>query len=497
MHDATKRFEIETLLKAGVPKARVAEIAGVSVRTVHRVRAETEARSAEAEGTDTEAGTEVPPSPGEAGPPGGGPGRPSKTADYRDLVASILEAQPGLKTLEVLRRARLAGYGGGKTALYALVRELRPRAVRPICRFEGVAGEFTQHDFGEVRVRWRGNGQLERVQFFCSRLKFSRYALVAVVDNQRTETLVRSMAEHFQRMGGIPLLAVFDRPTTAALKSDPKTGEVLEWNPVFADATQRMGLGVDLCWPARPNQKGSVENLVGWVKGSFFKVRQFHDRADLEAQLADWLVEINERRACRATRCVPAELLAEERQRLRPLRLSPAELALRLPVSVGPTAMVEHETNKYSMPPAACGFPGTLHLFRDRVRIVAGRYHAEHPRLPAGSRGVSNLPAHRQAILGAVSGKRGRQYRMREHLFQLGPAAKEVITEIIYAEQHSWNDSIERLHELLQLYGDDALRASFQRHRGQPGCRVADIAREFARNQFPLPFRDGTNGGPR
>ena len=78
VHDATKRFEIETLLKAGLPKARVAEITGVSVRTVHRVRAETEARSAEAEGTDTEAGTEVPPSPGEARPPGGGPGRPRR-----------------------------------------------------------------------------------------------------------------------------------------------------------------------------------------------------------------------------------------------------------------------------------------------------------------------------------------------------------------------------------------------------------------------------------
>ncbi len=45
MHDATKRFEIETLLKADLPKARVAEIAEVSVRTVHRVRAEIEARS--------------------------------------------------------------------------------------------------------------------------------------------------------------------------------------------------------------------------------------------------------------------------------------------------------------------------------------------------------------------------------------------------------------------------------------------------------------------
>ena len=37
MHDATKRFETGTLLKAGLPKARVAEIAGVSLRTVHRI----------------------------------------------------------------------------------------------------------------------------------------------------------------------------------------------------------------------------------------------------------------------------------------------------------------------------------------------------------------------------------------------------------------------------------------------------------------------------
>ena len=116
MHDATKRFEIETLLKAGLPKARVAEIAGVSVR--------------------------------------GGPGRPSKTGDYRELVASILEAQPGLQTLEVLRRARLADYGGSKTALCALVRELRPRAVHPICRLESVAGEFSQAGYGPADA-WR------------------------------------------------------------------------------------------------------------------------------------------------------------------------------------------------------------------------------------------------------------------------------------------------------------------------------------------------------
>ena len=43
MHHATKRLEIEILLKAGLPRRRVAE---VSLRTVHRIRAEFEARSA-------------------------------------------------------------------------------------------------------------------------------------------------------------------------------------------------------------------------------------------------------------------------------------------------------------------------------------------------------------------------------------------------------------------------------------------------------------------
>jgi hypothetical protein len=39
-------------------------------------------------------------------------------------------------------------------------------------------------------------------------------------------------------------------------------------------------------------------------------VRRFLDRADLEAQLATWLVEINSQRKCDATKKDPATLLA-------------------------------------------------------------------------------------------------------------------------------------------------------------------------------------------
>ncbi len=56
-----------------------------------------------------------------------------------------------------------------------------------MCRFEGVTGEFSKHDFGEARGVFRSGGEC-RVQFFASRLKHSRYGLV---------TLVRALAEHF------------------------------------------------------------------------------------------------------------------------------------------------------------------------------------------------------------------------------------------------------------------------------------------------------------
>ena len=57
-------------------------------------------------------------------------------------------------SLELLRRAKLKGYPGSKSALYALVASLRPVSSRPLIRFEGLAGEFSQHDFGQVDVRF-------------------------------------------------------------------------------------------------------------------------------------------------------------------------------------------------------------------------------------------------------------------------------------------------------------------------------------------------------
>lgn len=78
-------------------------------------------------------------------------------------------------SLAVLRRARLDGYAGGKSALYEPIHSIRPKAVRLMTRFEGLPGEFSQHDFGQVDVHFL-NGTKKRVHFFASRMKYSRWA---------------------------------------------------------------------------------------------------------------------------------------------------------------------------------------------------------------------------------------------------------------------------------------------------------------------------------
>jgi hypothetical protein len=326
-------------------------------------------------------------------------------------------------------------------------------------RFEGLPGEFSQHDFGEVGVEYL-SGEKERVHFFASRLKWSRWSCVTLVANQQAETLIRVLLEHFEQMGGVPLCAVFDRPRTVALRWQ-KDGKVTEWNATFAYAALEIGFTAEVCWPYQPRQKGAVENLVGWVKASFFKQRRFHDRADLQEQLAAWLREANEERPSRATGEVPAARMKEERPRLRAPKVTSPDLALRIPVHVGPTAHVVHDTHPYSMPPEAAGLPGTLYLHRDRVRIVAGRFEAQHPRHYGRHEG-STLPEHRAQQLAAVSGRRGKRYLMRQHLLETGASAERLLTELVHRRGAAWIADVERLHGLLDRYGADAMNRAFR-----------------------------------
>src|SRR6201997_4853971 len=128
-----KRHEVEILLKAGHAKIEVARLAGVSLRSVKRIAEEDPVVHVDDTAERVQRGI----------------GRPRRVENFRKLIVEILQEKADLPSVEVLRRVRGAGYPGGKSALYALVASLRPKEVKPLVRFEGLPGEFSQHDFGE------------------------------------------------------------------------------------------------------------------------------------------------------------------------------------------------------------------------------------------------------------------------------------------------------------------------------------------------------------
>jgi hypothetical protein len=141
------------------------------------------------------------------------------------------------------------------------------------------------------------------------------------------------------------------------------------------------------------------------------------------------------------------------------------------------------------MPPDAIGLPGTLYLYRDRIRIIAGRFSAEHARQFQPGEG-SILPEHRAQRVAAVSGKRARRYLQRQHLIDLGAAALAYLTELTHRRPRTWIHEVERLHELLQTHGDAALRTAFERGLAEPAIGAEYIAHYLGTALPPLPFDD-------
>ena len=103
---------------------------------------------------------------------------------------------------------------------------------------------------------------------------------------------------------------------------------------------------------------------------------RFVDEEDLLAQLDAWLREVNTERPSRATGVIPAVRLAEERVRIRSLKVTPDTLTLRIPIAVGATGYVVHDTHSNSMSPDAIGIAGTFYVYRERVGIAAGRFES-------------------------------------------------------------------------------------------------------------------------
>jgi len=391
---------------------------------------------------------------------GPGPGRPSCAEPFRHQVATLLESESELSTVELLRRCREGGYAGGKSAFYDLVKSVRKPSVgaEPIVRFEGVPGEYAQFDFGERWIEYVG-GTRRKVIAFVGRLKYSRHVHVEVVPDQKAETLVRAVVACLEAWRCVPLIWVFDNPKTVRTSA---IGQPIVIHSYLAGLAAELNAAVLLCTPHQPQQKGSVERGVGWFKNGFLAQRRFVDAADLQSQLTTWLADANGTRPSDATGVIPATRLAQEQTALRdrPLPFTAAQFALRLPATVLPTGTVHILGTTYSVDPKRVGAPAMVLLRATEVEIVIGGSRCVHRRVDHCDL-PQRLPEHRREMLGAVFGERKRNSFQRQCLWELGRDAQDFLEGLVHrcgADATGWYRPVAQLYALLEEHGDSVLR---------------------------------------
>jgi transposase len=386
--------------------------------------------------------------------------RRSITDPYREQIRSWLTA--GLTAARMLELARAdleQPYVGGHSVFRAAVQRERlaqqhAAAVADVpVRFEGLPGEYLQVDWGEVR-HFPFTQQRSATRYFLAcRLKYSRWSWVRFTTDMRQETLLRGLVDCCCALGWVPWVVVFDNMRTVTSGRDAQHQPI--WTPALGQLAQEFGFHPEACTPGAGNQKGSVESLVKWVKGSFLSGRVFTDDADLAAQAAQWQETVNGRPSS-ATSVPPHERLAEEAARGDPLPATAHDYGFLHAGRVRPDALVAVLGNWYSVPVLHVGAPVTIRVHRDHLAIWRDTTClAGHARAPDGGHRRVVEPQHFAPLFGRKP--RAQVMLYRAALVELGEVAARYVSEVSHRHRARLREEILALHALVVAEGAAAV----------------------------------------
>jgi transposase len=382
--------------------------------------------------------------------------RKSAITVYEAQIEQWLDKQvPVKRMLELARADREHPYVLGETAFYDYVRKVRRKRQQApdnlALRFEGVAGEFLQIDWGEVRdFPFTKVGMAEQIRyFFAARLKYSRYMYVSFHTDMREETLLRCLIACFHEIGGVPWSVVTDNMKTAVLgRTD---GHEPVWNPAYQKLAVEFHFHPTVCAPASGNQKGAVENLVKFVKSNFLPGRTFHDEQDLAEQCRDWLRQVNTERPSAATGERPAVLLAQEQLHFDTIPSQAVDYGFFDSVVVSREGLVAIETNRYSVPAHLIGRALTARIHTHHIDLFADQeLVATHERrVPQHGRFI--IPAHFESAFRTKP--RGRSMVYRDWLCALSPCVERYVAEVSHKRHTELHPQMIALYDLAQEVG--------------------------------------------
>lgn len=239
-------------------------------------------------------------------------------------------------------------------------------------------GKNAQCDWGKAKVYLKG--KLEDIHLFYIKLSHSKVPFMMVFPTERQEAFFEGHRQAFEFYGGVPREITYDNLTTAVKKI--LKGKNRQEQDKFTHFRAHYLFDSNFCNRGKGNEKGGVENFVGYGRRNFLvPIPHCDSYEDLNAHLREkCLAELKRKHPEHKDRTI-GEFFAEEQKELIALPKYGFECCRITSAIVDRCAIVDFETNKYSVPCQYVGEVVEIKAFVDRIHVVfKGKVIAEHKR---------------------------------------------------------------------------------------------------------------------
>jgi len=437
--------------------------------------------------------------------------RPSKLDAFKPAITRWLERHPYSSTQIYQRLCGEEGYTGGFSIVKAYVRTVRPVRHPAFLTLAFAPGEAAQVDWGCAGTITLGATR-RRLSFFVMVLCHSRMAYVEFTCGEAMEHFLACHQNALEFFGGTPGVILIDNLKTGVLKHP--FGERAVFNPRYLDFAAHYGFEARACNVRKANEKGRVENGVGYVKKNSLAGRDLpNSLGAVNTAARQWMGDIANVRSHGETRRQPVELFLIEKPALRPLPDVPADTSVTSMVRVTSRCRVVLDTNRYSVPAIYASQRLTLKAFSERLCLYhAHNLVASHPRCYERHRDFEN-PDHVKDIL--AQRHRARDAKWLMTFYALSPQA-EYYHQQLTARSLQVRVHVNKIVALTDIYGPDKVRLALddaiasqafssqyienilqQRERHTPNPGPLHLTRRADLLDIELPFADLTLYDPK
>ena len=242
-------------------------------------------------------------------------------------------------------------FTGSYTAVRRAVRELKDKTKEAFVPLEFDPGEAAQIDFGTAYAYVKG--QRKKLKFFCMRLCFSGHFFVKAYYAENEECFLDAHISSFKFFGAVPKRTIFDNAAVAV--SEGLGAYVTKETKRYEELKAHYQFNTTYCNPRSGNEKGLVENLVGYVRRNALVPIPRVDSIDgLNTYLTSYCNNYIHHSIASRTGTVEENFLLEK-SALLPLPLyhySPEKVVY---YEVNAYSLITYQTNKYSVPTDYCG----------------------------------------------------------------------------------------------------------------------------------------------